>query len=109
MDFFTLWDRDVEEVTSEGIHTLGGFIDFAECAARYQQERGGDGKCVGECRAEGNVKYILFYSERIYTRIAFEKEPALKALFTKKTSDRERFQEMRRKIEAAGYRLSEIA
>ena len=108
MDCFTIWDRDVEEVTGEGIHYLGGFIDFAECAGRYERERGGDGKCLGECRADGGLKYFLFYSERIYTRLAFENEPAIKALFTKKASDTARFTEMRNKIEEAGYCFSEI-
>ncbi|MBR5108678.1 MAG: hypothetical protein IK099_00660 [Clostridia bacterium] len=108
MDCFTIWDRDVEEVTGEGIHYLGGFIDFRECAARYGRERGGDSACVGECRAAGSLKYFLFYSDRIYTRLAFENEPVLKALFSKKTSDTARLREMRNKIEEAGYRFTEI-
>ena len=108
MDTFTIWDRDVEEVNGEGIHYLGGFIDFAECAARFQKLRGGDGTFVGECRDGGKVKYLLFYSERIYTRLAFDSEAPIKSLFTKRPSDRERLLEVKEKIEAAGYRLSEI-
>ena len=108
MDCFTIWDRDVEEVNGEGIHYLGGFIDFKECEAQFRKERGGDGTFVGECRDGGRLKYLIFYTDRIYTRLAFESEPALKSLFTKKPSDRERLLEVKGKIEAAGYRLSEI-
>ncbi len=108
MDTFTIWDRDVEEVNNEGIHYLGGFIDFAECAARFQKLRGGDGTFVGECRDGGKVKYLLFYSERIYTRLAFDSEVPIKSLFTKKPSDKERLREVKEKIEAAGYRLSQL-
>ena len=108
MDSFTIWDRDVEEVNAEGIHYLGGFIDFAECAARFQKLRGGDGKFVGECRDGGKQKFLLFYSERIYTRLAFENEEPLKALFTKKPSALARLRDVKGKIEAAGYRFSEI-
>ncbi|MBR3108131.1 MAG: hypothetical protein IKH30_13290 [Clostridia bacterium] len=108
MDCFTIWDRDVEEVTDEGIHYLGGFIDFAECAAQFERERGGDGKFVGECRDGGKLKYFIFYTDRIYTRLAFDSEPAIKALFTKKPSDKERLREILEKIEVAGYRMSQI-
>lgn len=108
MDCFTIWDRDVEEVNAEGIHYLGGFIEFAECAAQFQKQRGGDGTFVGECRDGGKVKYLLFYTDRIFTRLAFDSEPAIKSLFTKKPSEQDRLMEMKEKIEAAGYHLSQI-
>ena len=56
----------------------------------------------------GKVKYLLFYSERIYTRLAFDSEAPIKSLFTKKPSDRERLREVKEKIEAAGFRLSQL-
>ena len=108
MDCFTIWDRDVEEVTNEGIHYLGGFIDFAECAAVFKRQRGGDGTFVGECRDRGRLKYLLFYSERIFTRLAFENEPPIKTLFSKKPSDKERLKDVQKKIEDAGFHLSQI-
>ena len=106
MDYFTIWDKDVEEVTPEGIHYLGGFIDFAECAARWEKERGGK-RCVGECCLAGDPAYILFYSDRLGTRIAFEGESVLKVLFSQKASAAHRLKDMKKKIEANGFLLSE--
>ena len=108
MDLFTIWDRDVEEVTQEGIHYLGGFVDFAQCAQRYAREQGGDGHCVGECSSLTDPKFFLFYTERLPTRIAFQNTGLLQSLIQKEPTDGDRLADMKKKILASGFTLRDV-
>ena len=112
MDSFTIWDKDIEEVTASGIRYPGGFIDFAECAARCQRETGGDGRCVGraalplesapEKTLEAPVS-ILFFTDRLPTRLGFQGQGMLEALLNKQTPPEARLKALTDKIQAYGY------
>ncbi len=108
MDHLSIGDKDVQEITEKGIRYSGGFIDLADCAARFFRENGGSGQCVGECCAQGRLPYLAFYTQSLITRIVFQSESRVKELLHKKTPAFQRLRAMRDKLTELGYTLYDI-
>ena len=80
-DYIAITDSNVISVTSEGIHYVGGFISFFECAENYKEAHGGSGKCVGERYADDHPINIVFYTAPKTTHIHFLEQNGIKKIF----------------------------
>jgi len=109
MDHISIGDQEIQEISRKGIRFSCGFIDFAECAARYLQQKGGDGQCVGESGREGKKCYLTFYTRDLITRIVFLSENALKAWISKKAPADKRLQDLKDRLTEFGYTVLEEA
>ncbi len=103
MDHFCIGDRDIQEITREGIRYPGGFIDFADCAARFYQENGGSGTCVGECFPLGRRPYLSFHTQTLKTHVVFPSDSRIREVLRKAVPALLRLQEMKSKLSEFGY------
>lgn len=101
MDCFTIWEKDVEEITAAGIHYLGGFLDFSACRPREKDA------AIGEYSLRDTPVCLVFFTEPIATRIAFEAGSKWKALLTHQPPASKRLLNMKEKIEGFGFPLRE--
>lgn len=109
MDQFSIEDREIQEITREGIRYPGGFIDFADCAARFHRENGGSGACVGESCAGGEPPYLAFHTQTLMTRIVFQSGNKFRELLHKATPALQRMQALKGKLTEFGYSTFDIS
>lgn len=107
-DYIAITDSDVTSITLEGIHYIGGFISFLECAENYKEEHGGSGRCVGERYAADTPINIVFYTAPKTTHIHFLEQSGIKKLFSKRNSY-QRFYEFQQQINKFGFRTVDMS